>query len=236
MLLGLPPAIVKYPFSGQPKGAYDALSPEESYVKHLSLIALRVIERNSSEDSNTYAKTQQIDEALDSLKRTMPQSWWNLPLDHEFLKMSPSQLTVEMDRMLGQLWHFQIETLVHLPFMLRSATDRRYDYSKICCLNACRELIQRWLLLRTCEEQPFICHIVDFQAFMSAIIILLELMGPATQGILDPHQRDQDKRMVDDLVKRLERAVFAYSYEPRLLLRQLVNHPYRRPSGRIFRR
>jgi hypothetical protein len=143
----------------------------------------------------------------------MPQSWWNLPTDNEFLKMCNAEVTMEMDRMLGQLWHFQIETLVHLPFMLRSATDRRYDYSKICCLNACRELIQRWLLLRKCEEQPFICYIVDFQAFMSAIIILLGLMGPASQGILDPRQRDQDRRMVDELVQRIERTVVAYRYE-----------------------
>lgn len=189
------------------------MSPEESYVKQLSLIALRVIERNSSEESNAYAETQHIDEALDTLKRSMPEAWWDIPGDRDFVSMTQDQLAVEMDRLLGQLWHFQIETLVHLPFMLRSATDRRYDYSKICCLNSCRELIQRWILLRKCEEQPFICHIVDFQAFMSAIIILLGLMGPASQGILDPQQRDQDRRMVDDLVKRLERTVFSYSYE-----------------------
>lgn len=143
----------------------------------------------------------------------MPHDWWHVPTDEEYLKkMNSPELTKEMDRLLGQLWHFQIETLVHLPFMLRSATDRRYDYSKICCLAACRELIQRWLLLRKCEDQPFICHIVDFQAFMSAIIILLGLMGPPSQGILDPTQRDQDKRMVDNLIKSLENTAFACSF------------------------
>ncbi|KFY83795.1 hypothetical protein V500_09890 [Pseudogymnoascus sp. VKM F-4518 (FW-2643)] len=213
LLLGLPPAVAKDPYAGQAEGAYDSLSPEESYIKKLSTIALRVIERNSSGESNAYAETQQIDEALEILKQTMPNEWWHVPTDEEYLKrMHSPDLTTEMDRLLGQLWHYQIETLVHLPFMLRSATDRRYDYSKICCLSACRELIQRWMLLRKCEDQPFICHIVDFQAFMSAIIILLGLMGPPSQGILDPSQRDQDRRMVDDLIKSLENTAFACSF------------------------
>ena len=213
MLLGLPPAVAKDPYAGQAEGAYDSLSPEESYIKKLSTIALRVIERNSSGESNAYAETQQIDEALEILKQTMPNEWWHVPTDEEYLKrMHSPDLTTEMDRLLGQLWHYQIETLVHLPFMLRSATDRRYDYSKICCLSACRELIQRWLLLRKCEDQPFICHIVDFQAFMSAIIILLGLMGLPSQGILDPSQRDQDRRMVDDLIKSLDNTAFACSF------------------------
>lgn len=213
LLLGLPPAVLKDPFAGQAEGAYDSLSPEESYIKQLTTVALRVIERNSSGESNAYAETQQIDEELETLKQTMPHEWWHVPTGEEYLgRMNSPDLTTEMDRLLGQLWHYQIETLVHLPFMLRSATDRRYDYSKICCLNACRELIQRWLLLRKCEDQPFICHIVDFQAFMSAIIILLGLMGPASQGILDPSQRDQDKRMVDDLIKSLDNTAFACSF------------------------
>lgn len=213
LLLGLPPAVVKNPFSGQPEGAYDSLSPEEAYIKKLSLVALRVIERNSSDESSAYAETQQIDEALDMLKQTMPTDWWHVPSDEEYMKrMHSPDLTKEMDRLLGQLWHYQIETLVHLPFMLRSATDRRYDYSKICCLSACRELIQRWLLLRKCEDQPFICHIVDFQAFMSAIIIFLGLMGPPTQGILDPEQRDRDRHMIDNLIKSLDNTAFACSF------------------------
>ncbi|KFY07796.1 hypothetical protein V492_06812 [Pseudogymnoascus sp. VKM F-4246] len=213
LLLGLPAAVAKDPYAGQPEGAYDSLSPEESYIKQLSVVALRVIERNSTGESNAYAETQQIDEALETLKHTMPQEWWHVPTDVEYAKrMNSPGLTTEMDRLMGQLWHYQIETLVHLPFMLRSATDRRYDYSKICCLSACRELIQRWMLLRKCPDQPFICHIVDFQAFMSAIILLLGLMGPPSQGILDPSQRDEDKRIVDDLIKSLDNTAFACSF------------------------
>ncbi|ELR03069.1 hypothetical protein VC83_08558 [Pseudogymnoascus destructans] len=213
LLLGLPPAVAKDPYAGQPEGAYDSLSKEELYIKELSTIALRVIERNSSGESNAYAETQQIDEALETLKQTMLPCWWHVPTTQDYMKkMNSNGVTKQMERLLGQLWHYQIETLVHLPFMLRSATDRRYDYSKICCLNACRELILRWLLLRKCGDQPFICHIVDFQAFMSARIILLGLMGTPGQGILDPTQRDQDRRMVDDLIKSLENTAFACSF------------------------
>lgn len=211
MLLGLPPAIIKDPFSGQPEGAFDTLSPEEAYVQRLCFTALRVTERNSSEDSSAYATTQQIDEELETQKQSMPQSWWVLPTEHEFLAMSSKEVVAVMDRLLGQLWHFQIETLVHLPFMLRSATDRRYEYSKICCLNACRELINRWLLLRKRQDHLFLCQIMNFQTFMSAIIILLGLMGPKSNGVIDKNQHDQDRRMVDELVKGLERSKHPYT-------------------------
>lgn len=164
---------------------------------------MRIIERNSAVESNAYAETQQIDEELELLKRSMPPEWWTLPDDLEIRNAKSDERAKIMDRMLCQLWHFQIESLVHLPFMLRSATERRYEYSKFCCLNASRDLIRRWMVLRR-GGNNFVCHIVDFQAFMAAITILLGLMGPSSEGTQQAGQHESDRRLVDALIKKLE--------------------------------
>lgn len=171
---------------------------------------MRVIKRNSAVESNTYAETQQIDEELELLKRSMPPEWWTLPEDLEFRNAKSDETAKTMDRMLCQLWHFQIESLVHLPFMLRSATERRYEYSKFCCLNASRDLIRRWMVLRR-GDKSFVCHIVDFQAFMAAITILLGLMGPPGESTQQAGQHESDRRLVDALIKNLE----GFDMEPR---------------------
>jgi hypothetical protein len=61
-----------------------------------------------------------------------------------------------------QIWYFQLESLLHLPFMLRASTERRYEYSKFTCLKASREVIDRYILLRGAKHNLFCCNVVDF--------------------------------------------------------------------------
>jgi len=127
----------------------------------------------------------------------MPSSWWELP---EYCTFERNETTADMfDRALIQLYHYELESLVHLPYMLRAAVDRRYEYSRLSCLAASRNLIQRWLFLRMNSKAPFICKLIEFQAFKAAITLLLGILQPS-QSVKDPlqiRQEEEDRKLVD---------------------------------------
>jgi hypothetical protein len=76
-----------------------------------------------------------------------------------------------------QIWYFQLEGLLHLPFMLRASTERRYEYSKFTCLKASREVIYRYNLLRGAKHNLFCCNVVDF-GMCNILFFLSELSKP----------------------------------------------------------
>lgn len=105
-----------------------------------------------------------------------------------------------------QVWHFELATLLHLPFMLRSKTDRRYEYSRASCLNASRSLIKRWLAIRENNSTFYFSNLLEFEAFTAATTLLLGLIG--SQTIMRPEaSRDQreDSQLVESVVRNLER-------------------------------
>lgn len=203
MILGVPSAggsSEQFPFDdGAPW-----LTAEDKYNKHLSTIAGLIIDRNQAEPTHAFSTTQNIDEKLDNLAKQMPSSWWELP---EYCAFERNETAADLfDRVLVQIWHYELESLVHLPYMLRAAADRRYEYSRISCLSASRKLIQRWLFLREQSRGTLICKIIDFQAFKAAITLLLgNLQAPQT--VKDPmqiRQEEEDRKLVNTVRKLFE--------------------------------
>jgi hypothetical protein len=78
-----------------------------------------------------------------------------------------------------QMWYYQLETLLHLPFVLRAATLHRYEYSKFRCLKASRELLLRFLTLRYANNTQLLCRVVDFASFIASLTIILGLLLPS---------------------------------------------------------
>jgi hypothetical protein len=181
------------------------LTNEDIYNKHLSVIAGLILERNQAETTHAYSTTQNIDEKLDKLAKQMPASWWELPSSKVVRRNDED--AAKFDRVLSQIWHYQLESLVHLPFMLRAATDRRYEYSRLSCLSACRALIHRWLFLRDQNAAPFVCRIYEFLAFTVAVTLLLGILQP-TEDFKDRkqiQQEEEDRKLVDRVLDRFER-------------------------------
>jgi hypothetical protein len=134
----------------------------------------------------------------------MPRNWWEIPTT--VIDGRTKEGAAQFEQIMCQIWHFELETLVHLPFMLRAATDRRYDYSRISCLKASRGLIRRWMFMRAGYGKTFVSNLVEFQAFTAAITLLLGLLGPA-HTITDPvvlKERYEDLQLVETVVQILE--------------------------------
>lgn len=155
----------------------EAITREQVFKRKLSIIAGDIIDRDQATKQPSFIATQEIDEKLEQLARSMPESWWETPSAP--WPTDTRALARQDSRMMAQFWHYQMESLLHLPFMLRSATDHRFEYNKSICLKASREMIRRYICLRQqTTTASFVCKIIDFQAFTSVVILILNLLGP----------------------------------------------------------
>lgn len=127
-----------------------------------------------------FALTQELEEKLRILSTHMPQSWWSLPI-----VSSDSDGAALIHHIMPQFWHYQVELLLHLPFMLRSPNEPMYEYNKHMCLRASRDLIERFMFLRNAACATFkTCKMVEFQAFTAAVVLQFNLLNHVTNKYL----------------------------------------------------
>lgn len=203
LLLGVPAATISSAKS-VPYDAETQLGVSQHYTTKLCVLACQILERNEGDEDRAFSVTQDIDDRLEKLKKSMPVEWWEIPSMSEDKARNESQ--DGFDRLTAQIWHYQLEAFLHLPFMLRAVTERRYEYSKISCLRASRELIKRWQFFRTSKFVKFLCKIMDFQAFTSCLTVLLGTLTPKS-GIEIGYQSasdESDRQLVRSVIHTLE--------------------------------
>lgn len=187
--LGLPYSVADQfvtpylPKSGMPP---TSCSPGEIYAGKMVPIITRINDRNQSVVPMGYSATLRLDQELEELYAAEDPSWWSL-------ERHPGAATEDhFDRLQTQFFHNQARLLLHMPFMLRSSTDKRYQYSHTAALDSAREMIKVYDALRTNPSVgPFICKLIDFQAFTAAMLLLLNLCGYAQ------HQRGSNSQPPD---------------------------------------
>ncbi|RMZ81571.1 hypothetical protein DV737_g2449, partial [Chaetothyriales sp. CBS 132003] len=164
----------------------------ETYIFKLLPLVTRMVDRNQAAVSLPYSATMRLDQELEELHACQDPSWWTT-------ERLPGQ-TVEdhFDRLQAQLFHYQTKVLLHMPFMLRSsANDKRYHYSHSSALDGARHMVRYYDSLRTSCIGPYICKLIDFQAFTAAMLLLLNLCGYASANRTSqqqPHDLEQDQR------------------------------------------
>ncbi|PWY68572.1 hypothetical protein BO94DRAFT_590693 [Aspergillus sclerotioniger CBS 115572] len=201
-LLGLPSSTGSAVFPCDDDASW--LSLEDRYHKHLYHISGLILARNQGDGTHSFSTTQQISEKLDALAEQMPPSWWEIPT--KIPTNRTKEASAQFERIMCQIWHFELATLVHLPFMFRAATDRRYEYSHISCLDASRNLIQRWIFIRESHNMLLFSNLLEFQAFTAATTLLLGLLAApksTNQGILQ--ERCEDSQLIETVVANFER-------------------------------
>ncbi|RDL38985.1 Zn2 DNA-binding protein [Venustampulla echinocandica] len=203
LFLGLPVGSVDDTFGPEETFHNPAVDKDMLFSRKLCEISSRISDRNLAQNSQAYATTQEIDEKLDILAKDMPKSWWEIPAFTP--ETSTQELALHLDHIMTQIWYFQLEALLHLPFMLRAATERRYDYSKFTCLKASREMVSRYLAMNS-TAKSFCCRVMDFGAFTSTVTLLLGLLEvtPAPETPEIRQQKENDRALVHVVVKSLE--------------------------------
>ncbi|KAE8423440.1 hypothetical protein BDV36DRAFT_305977 [Aspergillus pseudocaelatus] len=158
-------------------------TPNPSHMDLLCRIAGSIIERNqrfSTITPSMVRTTQTIDAELMSIG---PLSVVEDPT------ILPPGKSIERaqgyTKLMTQLWHYQLIAWLHLPLLLGSGTERRYDYSRQSCLEASRHMIICYTSLRRLTANSFCCKSLDFQAFTAAVTLLINIIGPTGRSHLD---------------------------------------------------
>lgn len=213
IILGLPYSVSEafvtpyVPSRNNPNTPNLTYNDSESYVARMLPIMTKMVDRNQSIIPMGYSATLQMDQELEELHNSMKPSWWAF-------EQEPGLSNEDFfDRLQAQFFHHHARVFLHMPFMLRSSADKRYQYSHTAALDGAREMIKYYRALRTNKSVgPYICKLVDFQAFTAAMLLLLNLCGYSAhqRGVtthppdLEQDQRDSD--LIDETIALLHEA------------------------------
>jgi hypothetical protein len=204
LLLGLPCGSADDVFTPEETFQNPTINKDDLFSRTLGQISGSIIERNSNDNIQTYAATQEIDEKLDNVAKELPSSWWTIPTNISDEKSH--QAAENFDRLMIQIWFFQLKAFIHLPFMLRAATERRYEYSKFSCLKASRDVMYRYLALRQVSTTTFCCKVIDFGALLATVTLLLGLLQlpQVTESQEVQEQKKSDRTLVGTVMTSME--------------------------------
>jgi hypothetical protein len=163
----------------------------------LSIIAGHIIERNQNHRTSEYSVTLNIDQELHQCRGRIPSEWWNgLPSIG-----TPLETIYGLSIMKMQFYSFR--KMLHLPYMLKSAIDENYQYSRLAALDASREIIRAYQTVRVHPDLAIsICDVFDFQAFTAAVVLSIDLLSQTSQ--LETHQEASDWGLIHDLTRSLK--------------------------------
>lgn len=200
LTLDLPPGCAENAISpvagGDEKGSMmDAFEQEAVH-----LMGQVILRNGMTDEENAYSMTQTIDEAFSKLAAEGNPDWWLAPKSKQRIPDTEDKLE-DVLRILSHITHFQLLILLHLPYMLRGA----YAYSRTTCINASRELLNRYVRFREITTGAFSCRSIDFSAFTASIVLLLVHVDDAIQRTFGAagsiHQRPTDLALIKEIIE-----------------------------------
>jgi hypothetical protein len=178
MMLGLPQSLLETGFA-TPQ-ALEKCHPAERMQRIHCLVAGRILQRKDA-DVNNLTEIHQHEKLLQKAADEMPPQWWLMP-DLKSINSSRVDILYDTIRLNDQLTQYHLLIRLHLPYMLRSPSDRRYDHSKITAVNASREILSRYVASRTSNPGHFYCRGADFLAFVGIAVMCLTYINSRSQG------------------------------------------------------
>lgn len=208
LMLGLPYSVQEQycqPYIPGPNSeGFPGTTVGEMYLAKMIPIITKVVDRNQSPTPMPYSATLRIDQDIEELYNAQDVAWWTTSM---FSGATPED---HFDRLQAQFYHHQMRLFLHMPFMLKSSADKRYQYSHTAALDSARHMIRYYEALRIeTKVGPFICKLIDFQAFTAAMLLLLNLCGYSQQSrgavVMQPDldQDQQDSALIDVTINLL---------------------------------
>ena len=202
LILGLPYACPDSQFNSEfPLSPRDSFVSGEKIMVQLSYICGHVIDCTQDAANASFAQTLKVEQELEECRSIMPASWWETGASPE---MSDEEV---YDKFVAQTMYHNVRKLLHLPFMLKSFTDKKYEYSRNACIDSSREMIKAYRVLRD-YNRPILtlCNLVDFVVFTAAMVIVLDLFShcvPSSRFSLEEEQSDW--KIVEGITWEFER-------------------------------
>jgi hypothetical protein len=236
LMLGLPQGAPDNNFFATAE-ALEACTPLERLQRIDCVVAGRILQRNEA-DINDLAATQEIDKLLHKASMSMPPQWWLIPN----LAPSASDKVEHFHntiRLMDQFTHCHLVARLHLPYLLRSLADQKYEYSKITAVNASREVLARFVAFRSSNPIGSYCRGIDFLVFIASTTLCLAHIDVHRQGRAFAsdrddrfffnslvHQRPSDRGMMERALESVEHMASAgvdkIAFKIATILRQLL--------------
>lgn len=175
------------------------------FMNKISILAGKVIDRNQTIADQSFAWALQLDQELEDLWKQLDPAW----LEYASLLADVEKNAAELrERIMGQMVYHQIRVYLHLPFMLKSQSNPRFEFSRTACLNGSREVLSLYQALRTGEVQPlYECKAIDFVGFTAAVLIMLGMYNlGGSSGAMSAKEQENDMRLIEMSIDIFRRA------------------------------
>ncbi|KAF1962480.1 hypothetical protein CC80DRAFT_462617 [Byssothecium circinans] len=195
LMLGLPEGTSDRSMASEALLASD--TPMGRLERLHCVIASQILERNESSPKD-FALTRKLDAELQKAARSLPSKWWLAPT-LDATSADSQDLFWDTRRLFAHVLHYNLLNQLHLPFMLRSSsTDLKSEYSRITCVNASREVLTRFITLRSFNQIAYSCRMIDFLALMAAMTLLLAHLNSDSEAEnLLGHQYVSDRALIE---------------------------------------
>ncbi|KAE8552063.1 hypothetical protein EYB25_005954 [Talaromyces marneffei] len=210
MILGLPYAIQERLYRPQVERRLKTEPRNmETYCLQLSLIMGPIIDRNQEDPAKmSIAETLKLDQDMSAMARSMPDHFWQQQIPEKKLSIDEG-----VERLLLPFMFHYMRATLHLPFMLQSHIDRRYQFSREAALESSRNALLAYNKLRSGDMiSPYICRFIDFQAFSAAMLLIINVIGYSEDAPNhSPEQDDKDWAIIDATTEVLRHAAMEHA-------------------------
>lgn len=208
LILGMPQGSTDISMGTAPPLEDD--TPMDRLERRHCVLASRILQRNDNDSgSGSLTDIEVIDMELRKLSESMPSKWWLVPNLASIQK--DDDLFWATIRLTNQLFHYILLSHLHLPFMLQPSSgsdEHRYEYSRTTCINASRDLLQRYMAFRTFSHNSYCCHSMDFFAITASMtLVLAHLDEHCSKRHSDNalvHQRTADRAIMEEILDNME--------------------------------
>ncbi|PNP59599.1 hypothetical protein THARTR1_00772 [Trichoderma harzianum] len=197
LMLGFPSAVTE---RGTKEDPTQVLDNNALIHRRLCIIMGRIVERNQNPAKASYAATVQLDQDMEELKNSLPPDGTAL--------CSPSATTDSVYSEEGaKIFFYSTLKHIHLPYMLKAKSDRRYEHSRLSAMDACRGLLRTYLRMRGSPKTEVVqCEIMDFIIFSSTIALILGILsgsGESSPAALTGYS--EDWQLINGLIGELRK-------------------------------
>lgn len=161
-------------------GHPDIMTRVRALRRITAIASGHVNDRNASSEPASMSLSDSIQSTLITAGSSLPLSWWSIQSHSDDL----SSPMLSHENLMTQLWFYQTQAFLQLPFMLKAASDPAFESSRTICLDSCRSLITIFNTLRSNPVlSAYTCKCEDFQGLLGAIVLLVGLLHHASQGL-----------------------------------------------------
>ncbi|KAH7384471.1 hypothetical protein BKA66DRAFT_79257 [Pyrenochaeta sp. MPI-SDFR-AT-0127] len=165
---------LRLPFAAEDYPLSEDASLHEIHKSKINVISRQIAELDREVSPQTYATALAMDEKIESIMREMPRDFWEVPNIPSTARSPESYAALE--RLMVQMWHFEMKIFIHLPYLLRAPQESRYEFSKVTALQASRNVLMRWFALRNASITQACCRFAEIGVFIAAVTLTLDIV------------------------------------------------------------